>query len=157
MFSYARHDENVEEGDEHFSKKEQIFNWLFDNTEFYVMTELQQVRTPFKSFRTGEEIKFRMDICAIRPSDSQVLNIEIDGKEHFTEIGKMQDRTRDNWLHQQYGIKVFRVNKYEDIDWKNLNLFINCKPSPRNKNINTEITLGQKLANLYHHDSRFNQ
>lgn len=119
------------------------------------MTELQHVRNHFKSFRDpNAEIFFRMDICAIRPSDSQVLDIEIDGKEHFTAIGKMQDMTRDNWLNERYGIVVHRIDYNDEIDWHKLNQFINCKPSAKKKTP-YYLNVGYKLPNLYNEESRY--
>ena len=124
----------------HYGKKQTIHDYIYetyylstDDCKFYVTTELRQMETPFKALLVengAEKVFYKLDICAIRLKDHQVFDIEIDGYEHGTERGMLKDRMRDKLLAFRYGIFTLRLDKYEEINFKKLDEFLNQPVMP---------------------------
>ena len=131
----------------HYGKKQAVHDYIYetyylnDDCKFYVTTELRQMENPFKALlvENGEEkVFYKLDVCAIRLKDHQVFDIEIDGPEHGTVRRMLADRMRDKLLNFRYGIFTLRLNKFEEINFKQIDKFLNqpAMPYTRTRKIN---------------------
>ena len=118
----------------HYGKKQTVHDYIYetyylnDGCKFYVTTELKQILNPFQALlvENGEEkVYYKLDICAIRLKDHQVFDIEIDGPEHGTDRAMLKDRMRDRLLNWRYGIFTLRFDKFDEINFKKIDDFLN--------------------------------
>lgn len=132
---------NGDEDGIHYGKKQMVHDYIYetyylstDDCKFYVTTELRQIKNPFKALLVensgAEKVKYKLDVCAIRLKDHQVFDIEIDGREHGTDRGMLKDRMRDKLLNFRYGIFTLRFDKYDEINFKKLDDFLNQPAMP---------------------------
>lgn len=135
----------------HYGQKQKLHDYIYETyyltngCKFYVTTELRQMRSPFKALLVedgAKKIRYKLDVCAIRIKDNQIFDFEIDGNEHTTQSRMMRDAVRDRLLNYRYGIYTMRIPKFEEINFKKVDKFLNqpAMPYTRNRNIK-----GQKL------------
>lgn len=120
---FRREVDNDPEDEKHFRLKQQTHSFIYENfylcdnndCKFLTTTELQQKHNPFRSHMNSEDeiIYYTLDVCAIRMSDNQVFDFEIDGKEHYTGAGMRKGKIRDAWLEDRYGVITLRIDKNE--------------------------------------------
>ncbi len=121
------------EGENHYGYKQKIHDYIYghyymnNECKYYVTTELQQIKSPFKARTDGKEkVFYKLDICVVREKDFQVFNIEIDGNDHFrSETKQLKDRIRDELLKYRYGIYTLRIDNDWQINYKQIDEFLN--------------------------------
>lgn len=127
----------------HYGKKQQVHDYIYETyylgaeCKYYVTTELQQVKTPFKALLVDdgdEKVRYKLDICVIRLKDHQVFDIEIDGPEHGTDRAMLKDAMRDKLLNFRYGIYTLRLDKFEEINFKKIDRFLKQDAMPYTRN-----------------------
>ena len=123
----------------HYGQKQKVHDYIYETyylaneCKYYVTTELEQLHTPFKALLVvnGEEkIHYKLDVCVIRIKDNQIFDIEIDGPEHTTQSRMMRDASRDRLLNYRYGIYTLRLDKFEPINFKNIDKFLKQDAMP---------------------------
>ena len=108
------------EGKTHFKVKTDFFNMIKEKYShqkiFFITTELQQLYNPFYSELYDQDIKYKLDICVVffhKTRNPVVLDVEIDGKEHYTERGRWKAEVRDDWMKERYNVDTFRVDQFD--------------------------------------------
>jgi hypothetical protein len=108
------------EMDEHYGAKYHMIFLLkqkFGNrNDFYIFNELTQRRNPFitKLDDSNEYYKFyTLDICVIffiKPRNPLIVDIEIDGENHYRKKQMQKDRVRDALLKDRYDVDTKRID-----------------------------------------------
>jgi hypothetical protein len=95
----------------------ELLNEKFGNhKDFFVANELEQKYNPFISEldKSTEYYKYyTLDICVIFFSDPRnplILDIEIDGENHYRKKQMEKDRVRDALLKERYGVHTERID-----------------------------------------------
>lgn len=129
------HDLDGNEGPNHYRYKQNVHDYIYEQyymeneCKFYVTTELQQKKNPFKARTDGKEkVFYKLDICVVREKDFQVFDIEIDGIDHIKSQEKqLKDRIRDELLKFRYGIYTLRLDSDWPINYKHIDEFLNLE------------------------------
>jgi len=127
-----------QEGRDHYAQKQRVHHYIYEcyylegDCQYFVTTELQQEKMPFKARTDGKEkVFYKLDICVIRAKDHQVFDIEIDGIEHRkTNEAILKDRVRDELLNFRYGIYTLRLDKDEPINYMKIDEFLKKPAQP---------------------------
>lgn len=118
-FTYClKSDDN--EGPDHWNLKSSVYlsiqDKYKDNPKFFITTELKQVYNPFISEldKSTEYYKFfKLDICVVyfdKPRKPMVLDVEIDGENHYKKKQMDKDKIRDGLLKMRYNVDTIRVD-----------------------------------------------
>jgi hypothetical protein len=150
------------EGPDHYQQKQRVHDYIYEayylegDCQYFVTTELQQIKMPFKARTDGKEkIFYKLDICVIRAKDHQVFDIEIDGYEHRkSNEAIIKDRVRDELLNFRYGIYTLRLDKDEPINYKKIDEFLKKPAQPYTR---TRQIGGKKIPPPKRDTIRFNQ
>lgn len=85
--------------------------------DLYIFTELQQLYNPFVSELNASRNlfrKYKLDVCVVVfdriPKDTFILDIEIDGNNHYKPLQMEKDKLRDMLLKSRYDLHVERVD-----------------------------------------------
>ena len=121
------------EGPDHYDLKEDIY-WMLDrkyrnDTKFFITTELKQVYNPFVSEldKSTEYYKFfKLDICVIyfdKPRKPMILDVEIDGENHYKKKQMDKDKVRDGLLKMRYNVDTERID-VSDPDFQHVTAYL---------------------------------
>ena len=85
--------------------------------KLYVFTELEQLYNPFVSELDASKSHFKhykLDVCVIvffaKPRPPFIMDIEIDGKNHYKPLQMEKDELRDALLKSRYNLTTERVD-----------------------------------------------
>jgi hypothetical protein len=108
------------EGEAHYLLKSTVIHYIkkkFGCVKYlYVFNELQQLYNPFVSEydKSKEQFKkFTLDICVIYFNHHRkftILDIEIDGKDHYKNKQMQKDKVRDILLESRYSVHTERID-----------------------------------------------
>jgi hypothetical protein len=94
-----------------------LLNQKFGNrNDFYIFNELEQKHNPFVSEldKSTEYHKYyTLDICVIffiKPRNPLIVDIEIDGENHYRKKQMQKDRVRDALLKERYDVDTQRID-----------------------------------------------
>ena len=107
------------EGDDHYELKCNVIDYIklnFKHKDLYVFNELEQLYNPFicEYNRSIERFKqFTLDICVIYFSHNRkfnILDIEIDGENHYKQKQMIKDEVRDVLMKDRYHVHTERID-----------------------------------------------
>lgn len=117
-FSYIKRGDG--EGEDHYNLKCNVIAFIknkFGCVKYlYIFNELKQLYNPFVSeySKSIEQFKlFQLDICVIYFNHNRkfsILDIEIDGENHYKPKQMEKDKVRDLLLESRYGVHTERVD-----------------------------------------------
>jgi hypothetical protein len=108
------------EGNDHYNLKHEVIDhikkWFGSYKNLYVFNELEQLYNPFISEynKSIERFKqYQLDICVIYFNHNRkfrILDIEIDGKNHYKPNQMIKDGVRDVLLKDRYDVHTERID-----------------------------------------------
>lgn len=107
------------EGNDHYKLKCDVIDYIklnFKHRNLYVFNELEQLYNPFVSEynKSIERFKqYQLDICVIYFNHNRkfhILDIEIDGENHYKQKQMIKDGVRDVLLNDRYEVHTERID-----------------------------------------------
>lgn len=123
LYSTVKHD--IGEEFKHYSVKCDVVRLVRSMyggcDKFYVFTELKQLYNPFVSELDASKTLYKqytLDVCVVffsNPGKPFVLDIEVDGKNHYKPVQMEKDRLRDALLKSRYNLHTERVDAHDPV------------------------------------------